>query len=74
MPRYTVDVKAFFSIEVEAPNAAQARCAADAAIEDLMVADENTLAGYNEGRETGSHIVPQQIHPAIDGVSDVDPA
>jgi hypothetical protein len=46
MPKYSVDVKAFISVEVEAPDEATARAAADLFVENLSPTN-HYIAGYS---------------------------
>ena len=74
---YTVDVKAFFSVEVEAPTPEAARKEADEFITRMMVAGEDAIAGYLAGQEPREGddklcIAPgQNVEASIDGESEV---
>jgi hypothetical protein len=74
MPRYTVDVKAFVSFDVDAPTEADARIAADAFVENCLTASHATVEGYNSGlpEDTVGRIVPSEISPSVDGETDVE--
>lgn len=65
--KFDVDVKAFFSFEVEANSAAEAKEQAEAFIESAMEASEAFIDGYNE-TTTGPKIVSRVVSPAIDGI------
>lgn len=73
MPRYTVDVKAFISLDVIADNERDAQEVADAFVENCLTADHETVRGYNDGLDNPiGVVVPAIIEPAVDGESDVD--
>lgn len=74
MARYTVDVKAFYSITVEAENEDDARRVADTFVENVMCAESATCDGYNEGLPSDAvgKIIPGDYGPDIDGESEVE--
>lgn len=76
MARYVVDVKTFFSFEVDADTPEAARIVADAFIENVMCATHATVEGYNSGvdRDAIGHVVPSEICPGIDGETEVSEA
>lgn len=75
MVRYAVDVKAFFSFEVDAETPEEARLVADCFIEHVMVAESATVEGYNSDLDAPiGTVVPAEIIPSIDGESDVEKA
>lgn len=75
---YRVDVKAFFSVPVTAPNEAEARKAADAFIERIMGACGEAIAGYNEGnpdktaRIGNACCIGDSVQSCIEGESEVE--
>lgn len=73
MPKFRVDVKAFFSVEVKAENAEDAMTMADAFVESVMVADANTITGWQSSLENPiGTVLPQEIGAAVDDGSDVE--
>ena len=73
MPRYSVDVKAFFSFEVDAADEQSARRAADEFVETALSATTDTVLGYNQaGDDDMPQIVPSEIVAAIDGETEVE--
>jgi hypothetical protein len=69
MPTYSVDVKCFINIEVEAPTKKAARAAAEAWVEWLSPTDEQ-LEDYLEDHEDAGITSPGGFD--IDGVSEVE--
>lgn len=74
MTRYTVDVKAFVNITVEAENEDDARKVADAFVENAMYASVEGVWAYNQGlpKDTVGTVVPDEYSLSVDGESDVD--
>lgn len=76
MPKFTVDVKAFFSVPVEAENEDDARRFADIFVEEMMEATEAAQQGYNDGLPDDAigklTLYACPITAGIDGESDVD--
>lgn len=77
MSKFSVDVKAFVRVEVEAPNADAARKAADEFIEAMDDPVTREIHHYNEfrsGRPIEPHTVLGHGGYFVDGSSDVDKA
>jgi hypothetical protein len=74
MPKFSVDVKAFFAFEVEAATSTAAQRVAEQFIEDVMSATPDTVAGYNHPQAPASEglVVPSHISAGIDGDSAVE--
>lgn len=75
MPRFTVDVKAFIQIEVEAPDADAANAAAIEFVEGLAP-DPNYTSAYRDKKiELGSDRYPVEASGFdVERNNDVDPA
>lgn len=71
MPLYTVDIKAFINVEVEAESADQAKAAAEAWIEWISPTDEQ-LADYLTDHENAG--ITDGGVLSIDGDSEVEEA
>ena len=75
MPKFTVDVKAFINVAIEAESEAAARAAADNFVE-AMSPGYQYIVGYNAGGETDApRIDPDQTGGfSVDGQSEVEEA
>jgi hypothetical protein len=74
MPKFSVDVKAFMTVSVEAPNKKAARAAAEEFVEACDPTDP-VIHGYNSFRATRAiepHTVLSAGGFAVDGTSDVE--
>ena len=77
MPLYSVDVKAFISITVEADDEDAARSAADNYVETALSPSECEIDGWNEVRQNECDDNCRIVRTggfAVDGQSDVDDA
>lgn len=74
MPRYTVDVKAFITVTVEAPDENEARDAADHYVQTSCSPSEHELEAWaNIMQEEGSDAWPVSAGDfVVDGFSEVD--
>lgn len=74
MPRYTVDVKAFITVTVEAPDENAARDAADSYVQtSCSPSEEETCAWADVGRREGEDVWPVSAGEfCVDGFSEVE--
>jgi len=76
VPLYSVDVKAFINLTVEAASPEEARRAADDYVETSLSPEPEEVAGYNsvldEEGVGGGRVVPGGYSWAVDGDSTVE--
>jgi hypothetical protein len=77
MPLYSVDVKCFISVTVEAEDEAAARAAADNYVETSLSPSECEIAGWNQVRKDECNDTCRIVRTGgfdVDGESEVDEA
>ena len=73
MPRFTVDVKAFINLTVEAADWMEARSKANSFVETCLSPTQLEVEGYNSVLPDGeARVIPYDYTMSVDGESEVE--